>query len=155
MGNPVSRIRAGRTRQVEIVSGTDKGERQGFRARIEAKPTLRRTYRIGVAVLGGVVLAAGVIMIPYPGPGWLVVFGGLAILASEFHWARRVLHFARGKYDAWTDWLARQPVLVKLAVLALTGLVVLATLYLLNAFYLVASMVGLGHWTWLRSPFFA
>jgi uncharacterized protein (TIGR02611 family) len=140
---------------VEIVSGTDKGERQGFRARIEAKPTLRRTYRIGVAVLGGIVLAAGVIMIPYPGPGWLVVFGGLAILASEFHWARRVLHFARGKYDAWTDWLARQPMLVKLAVLALTGLVVLATLYLLNAFYLVASMVGLGHWTWLQSPFFA
>jgi uncharacterized protein (TIGR02611 family) len=116
---------------------------------------LRRTYRVGVAVLGGIVLLAGVVMIPYPGPGWLVVFAGLAILATEFHWARRVLHFARTKYDAWTDWLGRQTLLVRLMVLALTGLVVLVTLYLLNAFYLVARLVGLGHWTWLQSPFFA
>jgi uncharacterized protein (TIGR02611 family) len=137
------------------LNGTEDGKPLGFRARIEEKPTLRRAYRIGVAVLGGLVLVAGVIMIPYPGPGWLVVFGGLAILATEFHWAQRVLHFARGKYDAWTDWLGRQSLLVRLAVLALTGLVVVATLYLLNAFYLVASFVGLGDWTWLQSPFFA
>lgn len=43
---------------------------------------------------------------------------------------------------------------VRLAVLALTGLIVVATLYLLNAFYLVAGPLGLGEWTWLRSPFF-
>lgn len=115
---------------------------------------MRRTYRVGVALLGGIVLVAGAIMIPYPGPGWLVVFAGLAILATEFHWARRVLHFARSKYDAWTAWLARQSVLVRLGVLALTGIVVLVTLYVLNAFYLVASLAGLGEWTWLQSPFF-
>jgi uncharacterized protein (TIGR02611 family) len=136
------------------LSSIEEGKRQGFRARIEEKPTLRRTYRVGVAVLGGIVLVAGVVMIPYPGPGWLVVFAGLAILASEFHWARRVLHFARAKYDAWTDWLGRQSLLVRLMVLALTGLVVLVTLYLLNAFYLVARLVGLGAWTWLQSPIF-
>jgi uncharacterized protein (TIGR02611 family) len=136
------------------LSSIEKGRRHRLRARIEANASLRRTYRVGVAVLGGIVLVAGIAMIPYPGPGWLVVFAGLAILATEFHWARRVLHYARGKYDAWTDWLGRQTLLVRLAVLALTGLVVLATLYLLNAFYLVASLVGLGHWTWLQSPFF-
>jgi uncharacterized protein (TIGR02611 family) len=106
-------------------------------------------------VLGGIVLAAGVIMIPYPGPGWLVVFAGLAILATEFHWARRVLYFARAKYDGWTAWLNRQPIIVRLGVLAATGLVVLVTLYLLNAMYLVAGLVGLEHWTWLQSPLFA
>ena len=137
------------------LSSTENGRRHRLRARIEANPSLRRTYRVGVAVLGGIVLVAGIAMIPYPGPGWLVVFAGLAILATEFHWARRVLHYARGKYDAWTDWLGRQTLLVRLAVLALTGLVVLATLYLLNAFYLVAGLVGLGDWTWLQSPFFA
>ncbi len=137
------------------LSGTEDGKRTGFRARIEENPTLRRTYQVGVAVLGTVVLAAGVIMIPYPGPGWLVVFAGLAILATEFVWARRVLDFARSKYDVWTDWLGRQSLLVRLAVLTLTGLVVVATLYLLNAFYLVAWLVGLEHWTWLQSPFFA
>jgi uncharacterized protein (TIGR02611 family) len=109
---------------------------------------------VGVAVLGSIVLAAGIVMIPYPGPGWLVVFAGLAILATEFTWARRVLTFARGKYDAWTEWLTRQSILVRLLVLALTGAVVVVTLYLLNAFYLVAGWVGLGHWTWLQSPFF-
>jgi uncharacterized protein (TIGR02611 family) len=137
------------------LSGDEDEKRPGFRARIEARPTLRRTYQVGVAVLGGLVLAAGVIMIPYPGPGWLVVFAGLAILATEFVWARRVLDYARGKYDAWTDWLGRQSLLVRLVVFTLTGLVVVATLYLLNAFYLVASVVGLEHWTWLQSPFFA
>lgn len=99
-------------------------------------------------------LVVGIIAIPYPGPGWLIVFAGLAILASEFTWAQRVLHYARGKYDAWTHWLGRQPLLVRLAVLGLTGLVVLTTLWLMNALYLVAGWVGLGSWTWLQSPFF-
>ncbi len=48
----------------------------GFRARIEERPTMRRAWRIGVAVLGAAVLALGIIAIPYPGPGWLIVFAG-------------------------------------------------------------------------------
>jgi uncharacterized protein (TIGR02611 family) len=137
-----------------VLSITEKERRPGFRERIEARATLRRTYRVAIAVLGGLVLVAGIVMIPYPGPGWAVVFAGLAILATEFIWARRVLQYARSKYDAWTDWLRRQSLLVRLTVLAGTGLVVVATLYLLNAFYLVAGLVGLGEWTWLQSPFF-
>ena len=68
-----------------------------MRARIEANPSLRRTYRVGVAVLGGIVLVAGIAMIPYPGPGWLVVFAGLAILATEYVWAQRLLKIAKEK----------------------------------------------------------
>lgn len=105
-------------------------------------------------MLGTLVLVGGIVAIPYPGPGWAIVFVGLAILASEFAWAKKVLHFAKGKYDAWTDWLGRQNLVVKLLVLAATGLIVLATLWLLNALYLVAGWVGLEEWTWLRSPFF-
>jgi uncharacterized protein (TIGR02611 family) len=115
---------------------------------------LCRAYRIGVGIVGALVLAAGIVAIPYPGPGWLIVFAGLAILASEFTWARRLLHYARGKYDAWIDWLKAQKLWVRLVVLTATGLVVLGTLYLLNAFYLVAGWVGLGGWTWLASPLF-
>lgn len=107
-----------------------------------------------MAVLGTAVLVLGIIAIPYPGPGWLIVFAGLAILASEFAWAKRVLQYARGKYDAWTDWLGRQTLAVRLAVLALTGFIVLVTLYLLGALYLVAGWVGLDGWTWLQSPLF-
>jgi uncharacterized protein (TIGR02611 family) len=106
-----------------------------------------------VAVLGTLVLALGIVLIPYPGPGWLVVFAGLAILATEFIWARRVLHYARARYDAWVRWLGRQNWLVKLLVLAGTGLAVLLTLWLLNAYGLLAGWMGLD-WTWVRSPLF-
>ena len=99
-------------------------------------------------------LVAGILAIPYPGPGWLIVFAGLAILASEFTWARRLLRYARSKYDAWTDWLKRQTMIVRVAVLLATGLVVLASLWLLGALYLVAGWVGLDSWTWLQSPLF-
>ena len=54
----------------------------------------------------------------------------LAILATEFMWAKRVLQYARGKYDAWTDWLGRQSLVVRIAVLLATGLVVEGSAFL-------------------------
>lgn len=98
-------------------------------------------------------LVVGIIAIPYPGPGWAIVFVGLAILATEFVWAKRLLHYARTRYDAWNEWQRRQHWALRLGILALTGLVVMTTVYLLGAFYLFAQLIGLGHWTWLQSPF--
>ncbi len=120
---------------------------------VDRSKTTRLVWRIGVGVVGAAVLATGIVLVPYPGPGWLVVFAGLAILAVEFPWARRVLHFARSKYDAWVDWLKRQHLAVRLLVLALTGLIVLATLWLLNVFALVGGWFGV-EWAWLNSPIF-
>ena len=51
--------------------------------------------RIIVAVLGGTVLAIGVALVVLPGPAFLVIPAGLAILAIEFAWARRWLRSAR------------------------------------------------------------
>lgn len=48
-------------------------------------------WKIGVAVLGAVLLAAGVVMMVLPGPGLLFVVLGLAVLATEYAWAQ-VLH---------------------------------------------------------------
>jgi uncharacterized protein (TIGR02611 family) len=48
-----------------------------------------------VAVVGFTVLAIGIVLLPLPGPGWAVIFGGLAILATEFIWARRLRDQAR------------------------------------------------------------
>jgi len=115
--------------------------------------TTRMIWRVGIAVVGGIVLIAGIVMIPYPGPGWLVVFAGLAILAIEFTWAHRVLSYARGKYDAWSDWLGRQHLAVRILILLLTAVVVVATIWLLNGFGLIAGWVGID-WPWLRSPIF-
>lgn len=103
----------------------------------------RKLKRIVIAILGGLVLVIGVIAIPYPGPGWLIVFMGLAILATEFSWAQRVLDFARGKYDAWEAWLGKQNIWIRMLFLLLTAAVVLLTLWLLNVFGMMRSLIGL------------
>jgi uncharacterized protein (TIGR02611 family) len=41
--------------------------------------------------VGGTVVAIGVAMIVLPGPAFVVIPAGLAILATEFVWARRML----------------------------------------------------------------
>jgi len=46
--------------------------------------------------VGGLVTLIGVVALVAPGPGWLIIFTGLGILASEFAWAARVLTSARG-----------------------------------------------------------
>jgi uncharacterized protein (TIGR02611 family) len=125
---------------------------KAFRYSIENRPTLRRAWRAGITVVGLAVLGLGILAIPYPGPGWLIVFAGLAILATEFIWAKHLLHYGRGKYEAWTDSLGRQSRLVRILVLAATALIVVITLWLLNTFWLMASWVGLTPWTWLQSP---
>jgi len=42
-------------------------------------------------VIGGVLVLAGTLVLVLPGPGLLVIFIGLALLAPEFPWARRAL----------------------------------------------------------------
>ena len=58
---------------------------------------LRQLRRIVVAIVGGVVVAVGVALIVLPGPAVVVIPAGLAILATEFQWARRLLHRVRTK----------------------------------------------------------
>ena len=57
---------------------------------------LKKVKRIIVAVVGGTVLALGIALIVLPGPAFLVIPAGLAILAMEFAWAKRWLRKARG-----------------------------------------------------------
>jgi hypothetical protein len=52
---------------------------------------MRHFRRIVIAVAGGLVLAAGAALIVLPGPGFLVLAAGFAILATEFTWAERML----------------------------------------------------------------
>ena len=51
----------------------------------------RSGKRVGVTVVGFVLFAAGAIMLVTPGPGLLVMALGLAVLASEYAWAERML----------------------------------------------------------------
>lgn len=96
----------------------------------------------------------GILMVPYPGPGWLTVFAGLGILATEFTWAHHVNMFARHHYHRWMRWVARKHPSVKLLIMAGTCLIVLATLWLLGAFALLGEWTRLP-WGWLQSPLLA
>lgn len=90
--------------------------------RIRAKPTGRLALKIGIGVLGTVVVAVGLLLIPLPGPGWAIVILGLAILAVEFAWARRLLHFTKKHVQSWTHWVLRQSLPVR-GVIGLVGFI--------------------------------
>lgn len=51
----------------------------------------RHAKRVVITVLGTSVLLVGVAMIVLPGPAFIVIPAGLAILATEFVWAKRLL----------------------------------------------------------------
>jgi uncharacterized protein (TIGR02611 family) len=109
-------------------------DRLGFRDRIRRSPALNLTYRIAVGVLGVAIMVLGLVLVPLPGPGWLIVFLGLGLLATEFAWAERLLDFGRAKLKAWLAWVNRQHLavraLISLACLAFVAGVVLLTLHL-------------------------
>jgi len=50
--------------------------------------TYRWARRVVVALVGGTVLAFGIALIVLPGPAFVVIPLGLAILGAEFAWAR-------------------------------------------------------------------
>jgi uncharacterized protein (TIGR02611 family) len=101
-------------------------DRLGFRDRLKANPALGLAYRIGVGIVGFAVVLLGLFLIPFPGPGWLVVFLGLGILATEFAWAERLLDYARRQLRRWTAWLRRQKLGTRLLLGASTVAIVAA-----------------------------
>jgi uncharacterized protein (TIGR02611 family) len=66
--------------------------------------SVRVTYKIAIAVAGGIVIILGLIIVPLPGPGWLIVFMGLAILGLEFPAAKRVQIYVKKKAQALLAW---------------------------------------------------
>jgi uncharacterized protein (TIGR02611 family) len=122
-----------------------------WRDRLRDRPKTEFGYRIGIAVIGLAVLGVGILAIPYPGPGWAIVFLGLAILATEFDWARRLLAYTRERYDKVMAWFKAQGLWVQLLGAAFTAAVVLATLWLLGALGWAAGLVGVDA-KWLKSP---
>lgn len=111
-----------------------------WRAKIKSNPTTKLIYRIVVGVVGVGVVALGIVLLPAPGPGWLIIFAGLGVLASEFEWAQRVLEFAKRHVRRWTSWVGKQSWWVK-------GLVGLGTLLVvLLAFYLLFWISGVPTW---------
>lgn len=112
------------------------------------KKQLKKTV---ITIAGVLVLTAGLVMIPYPGPGWLVVFAGLGILASEYIWAHKLLQYAKNKYDGWQLWLKKQNPFIRAVFLLLTMIVVVLTVWILNGYGILNDVFNLGIES-LRSP---
>ena len=99
------------TREIEIGESPQNPMRRALRrarAWVERHPRIRFAYRFAVGVLGAIVVVGGLILVPLPGPGWLIVFLGIAILGTEFpaahrvgQWLKRVLASALSRWKAW------------------------------------------------------
>jgi uncharacterized protein (TIGR02611 family) len=99
----------------------------GVLNRIRGNPTGRLALRIGIATLGALVIALGVVLIPFPGPGWAIVILGLAIWSIEFVWARSLLDFTKRHVQSWTRWIGRQSLPMR-AVIGVVGLIFVAAI---------------------------
>ena len=79
-------------RQSFNVRFNDALQRLLVRLKVEDVPHIKR---IIVTVVGGTVVILGVLMVVTPGPAVIVIPAGLAILGTEYAWARRWLRNAR------------------------------------------------------------
>ncbi|WP_193043150.1 TIGR02611 family protein [Mycolicibacterium baixiangningiae] len=122
-----------------------------WRDGLHRRPRVKFFYRIAVGVVGVVVLGLGILAIPYPGPGWAIVFIGLGILATEFDWAQSLLAKVRERYDKAMDWFHGQPAIVQILGGLLTAVVVFTTLWLMGAVDWAGELFGVEH-GWLNSP---
>lgn len=77
--------------------------------------------RLMVLVLGMAILGSGLAMLVLPGPGVLVIVVGLAVLATEFAWAERMLDRTRSQAAASTSSRNSQLALGVSAVGLITG----------------------------------
>lgn len=69
-----------------------------WRLQVIGKSRLRQIlWRVFITVVGGAIVLGGIALLPLPGPGWAVIFLGLAVLASEYVWARRLLRYTKDR----------------------------------------------------------
>lgn len=93
---------------------------------IKRSRPLHVSWQVGVFVVGLAVVVAGVIMLPLPGPGWLVIFGGMAIWATEFVWAQLVLRWTKRKVTEAAQRALDPKVRRRNIILTTVGLVIIA-----------------------------
>lgn len=60
-----------------------------------------------VFLVGWIIVAAGLIMLVTPGPGWAAIFLGFAILATEFASAGKIRAWMVRRLKAFIKWFRR------------------------------------------------
>ncbi|MFJ9625157.1 TIGR02611 family protein [Streptomyces sp. NPDC101181] len=122
---------AERTPPASVPGDPERGERElGSRAPgfIKASRPLHVSWQVGVFIVGLGVVVAGVLMLVLPGPGWLVIFAGMAIWATEFVWAQLVLRWTKRKVTEAAQRALDPKVRRRNIILTTVGLVIMAVL---------------------------
>ncbi len=113
-----------------LLRRAEDGDRWAWRARIRANPLALFWYRLGVGLVGGLLMVASVLTGWLPGPGGIPLFMlGLLVLSSEFAWAHGVMAF----FKHWLDRFQALPLRVRRTFWTVAVLGVLATWYGLAA----------------------
>jgi len=60
---------------------------------------VKQVRKVMVGVIGGLVLAMGIVLIVLPGPAFIVIPAGLGILATEYRWAQKLRDRFRERFD--------------------------------------------------------
>ena len=111
-----------------------------------------------VAVLGIALLLVGIALLVLPGPGFVLIAGALALLATQFEWAKVPLDYAKDKAEAGVQEVAKSwwrasfavicaLVLVAIGIVDLAGVEVpwvntlTAVLLILSGLFLVGTLV--------------
>jgi uncharacterized protein (TIGR02611 family) len=76
--------------------------------KVVARFIARNSKRVGITIAGFAVVLAGAAMLVLPGPGIIVIVAGLAILATEYVWAQRLLKIAKEKANQAKDAILRK-----------------------------------------------
>lgn len=79
----------------------------------------RLLRRLAVAGAGTAIVLIGLVLVPLPGPGWAIVFSGVALLSTEFTWAERLLRAVVRRLAPVRAVLARVPQAVRRVVVGL------------------------------------
>lgn len=71
--------------------------------------TVQQVRRVFLIIAGFTLLLAGGVMLVTPGPGMVVIFLGLGLLAAEFVWARRLMERIKREGVRFKDAVLRYP----------------------------------------------
>jgi uncharacterized protein (TIGR02611 family) len=109
-------------------------DRWRWRAKIRRNPYQLRLYRGLVGIVGTFFIALGFVSGPLPGPGGIpLVLLGLAIWASEFEWAQRLMTWFKVQLHRFRSWSRPQQAAAWVAFFACCGAFGYCYLLLLGA----------------------
>jgi uncharacterized protein (TIGR02611 family) len=128
-------------------------DRGRLHARLHANPLLALTTKVVVGIVGTLVTLTGVVMLVTPGPAFVLIPLGLAILATEFAFARRWLRWARDKAEEAKRRSEAMDPAVRRRRLLLAGVTVLVVVGAVVAYVATYDWPGfaVGGWDWVQS----